>query len=210
VLLGIVVACALTQAWFVVHAPPDREFVGEFSLFNLLAGVSHRIAANLFIGTYASSLGQLATVLVGAAVAAFVAGSVYSAPRYRAELMVLLAFVVLLLLSATLRKRFDIWTFSSMESGDRYFFIPKVILLWMLGVTLATHKDVLFKYGALILMISTVLLNAPRFAFFPYHDFKWYAKCPEIRRGELIHLEINPDWKFRYRRGSMESYGPLR
>jgi len=122
-------------------------------------------------------------MLVGAAIAAFAAASVYSAQRHRTELTVLLAFVVLLLISATVRKRFDIWTFSSMESGDRYFFIPKVILLWVLGVIFSTHNIVWYKYAALVLMVSTILLNAPRFAFFPYRDFTWYEKCPEIRRG---------------------------
>jgi len=28
VLLAIVINCALTQGWFVAHAPPDREIVG--------------------------------------------------------------------------------------------------------------------------------------------------------------------------------------
>jgi hypothetical protein len=101
-------------------------------------------------------------------------------------------------------RRFEAKTDLSFE-----FFIPKVILLWVLGVVFWTQRSGWLKCPALALLLSSLLLNAPRFTFHPYHDFGWYAKCDAIRRGELVQLEINPEWKFTYRRGSMESFGPL-
>ena len=112
-------------------------------------------------------------------------------------------------MATTLRKRFDLWGFGDIRNGDRYFYIPKVILLWVVGIVFASERIQWVKWTALALMFCSVACNAPRFQFEPYTDFHWYAKCPDIRAGRQVEVMINPGWKFRYVRGSQESAGPI-
>lgn len=207
--LGLAILPAAVQMWFVAHAPPDPEFSGPFDGLNLVAEIAYRWVGNLFLGTLVGpAVGKIFTIIVAAGLLGFLINAAIRAKKYRYEALAMVAFCVVLLASTTLRKRFDLWGFGGLTDGDRYFFIPKILLLWITGIVFSMHAGWM-RWTAVALAVSSLALNVPRFRFPGYQDYHWYAACPAIRRGETITVTINPDWRFVYHRGSMESHGPL-
>jgi hypothetical protein len=209
-LAGVALALAGTQGWFIGHEAPDREFVGPFAALGLCANVCFRLPGNLFFGALLTgTTSKVIVIALGAGVLGFVGFAAFRSEQHRATLGSFLGFVVLLLTCTTLRKRFDLWGYGDIANGDRYFFIPKVVLLWTVGIVFATQRVRWIKWAAGTLMVSSLACNAPRFQFTPLKNFGWYERCPEIRAGHEIEITINPGWKFRYQRGSHASAGPI-
>jgi len=202
VLFIVIVAAASTQAWFIWQGPPDREFVGDFSALSLWANVSYRLPYTLFLGVAARpEFGRGAAIAAGSLIVLFIGVAATRDGPHRRELLVFLGFTALLLASTTLRKRFDLWHFPDLANGDRYFFIPKVLLLWVVVTLAATvAADRWIRWTAAGLLAAGFMLNAPRYRFQPYQDHAWYSLCPDIRAGKSVTVTINPDWTFSYQR----------
>ena len=147
--------------------------------------------------------------MLGLTTLGFIGFAAWRSERHRAALFWLGGFVLCLLATITVRKRFDLWGFGDLTNGDRYFFIPKVVLLWAAGIVFAAAQIRWVKWTAFALMVCSVATNAPRYKFATNADYGWYAKCAEIRAGGEVEVVINPGWKFKYRRGSPNSVGPL-
>jgi hypothetical protein len=74
--------------------------------------------------------------------------------------------------------------------GDRYFFIPKVLLLWLL--ILESYSPTRWKWLARGLC-ALALVTAPfRFRFEPYRDYNWPAWAAKIRAHQPVDVPINP------------------
>ena len=213
-----VAAAAATQTWFIGHAPADQEFSGPFSGFNLAANLAFRWPDNVFFGILLQpQAGKLVAILAGGAALAVILAAIWQtgrtgdaqARRLRSDLVWLFVFVVCLLASTTVRKRFDVWGFGDLHNGDRYFFIAKVVLLWIAIAACGSIAGSWLKWTVAALLICGLLANLPRFRFAPYHDFEWYKLCPAIRADQELMIRINPAWTFKYRRGSDDSVGPL-
>jgi len=108
-----------------------------------------------------------------------------------------------------MRKRLDLWMYGYSASGDRYLFIPKVALGWTLIVVAGASPRAWARGVAVTLLVASLILHLPCFRFAAQPDLGWYALCPKIRSGEAVLMEINPGWKFHYRRGTPDSHGPL-
>ncbi len=210
VLCGLALVLAATQAWFVWHDTPDREFTGPFILVGLFANVCFRLPCNLFFGALVTgAVSKTVVIALGLSILGFIGFAVWRTRPHRTTLLGFCGFLTLLLASTTLRKRFDLWGYGDLANGDRYFYIPKVVLLWMVGVVFATQHVRWIKWAACALLVSTLACNAPRFRFAPFTDYRWGSLCPDIRAGRQVEVRINPGWKFRYVRGSPDSFGPF-
>jgi len=77
---------------------------------------------------------------------------------------------------------------SSIANGDRYFFIPKVLLLWLLVVLLQKRPASLFAVLALIFFV-----NVPQFRFPGYAQPDWPAYAARMRAGENLTVPIAPE-----------------
>ena len=206
-ILFAVVAAASTQTWFIAHWPPVQEVTGEFSALSLWANVSYRFPYTLFLGIAARpEFGRGFAIAAGSLIVLSVGVAASRAQPHRRALLTLLGFTVLLLTFTTVRKRFDLWNFPDLADGDRYFFIPKVVLLWVVvtvASTLAVERWI--RWTAAGLLAAGVILNMPRYRFKAYEDHAWYSLCPDIRAGKTVTVTINPDWTFSYqRRGVFE------
>ncbi len=203
VFLGLALLLAGIQGWFVAHAGPDHEFSGPFSLFNLFATVSYRLPTNLFFGAWITgSTSQAVVIAIAAGLTAFLSFAIYKGGRFREENLKLFCFIVLLLAATTVRKRFDLWGWGDVENDDRYFFVPKVLLLGLTIVAFAAQTRSGIRLALLALLACSTLSNFPRLCFRPLPDTGWYALCPEIRAGHEVEVTINLGWKYKYRRDS--------
>lgn len=108
------------------------------------------------------------------------------------------AFLILLTVAALKRVRFDHFGPLAFDAADRYFILPKILLLWLLAssVDLKTTRG---KVAAATLA-AIALLSAPNFRFAPMPDLKWASYCDRIRTGEPVKVPINPDWAVEFPR----------
>ena len=115
--------------------------------------------------------------------------------RRRARLpggLPLLAAAVFVLAAIAYKERPDTWTLSELHNGDRYFFIPKIILLWLLAALALTSGHRL-RPALFALLALPLLANAPRFLLPPAPDQNWAASCALIARGEAVWVPILPE-----------------
>lgn len=104
----------------------------------------------------------------------------------------LLLIASLLVLSATGYKvRPDTWTLSELVNGDRYFFISKIILLWLVAALALTSASRL-RLLLFTLLLLPLAANLPRFIFPPAPDQNWAASCALIARGQPVWVPILP------------------
>ncbi|HNC23230.1 MAG TPA: hypothetical protein PLU52_03420 [Opitutaceae bacterium] len=116
----------------------------------------------------------------------------------RAQRLTLALAFVLIAGACIYRLRPDTWTFVELENGDSYFYVPRLLLAWlviMAGVT-ATGVTAWVLRGAGLL---AVLLNLGGFVKETPPDYHWLEQCGAIRRGEPADLAILPQgWILHY------------
>ncbi|MBL9202744.1 MAG: hypothetical protein JNL39_19680 [Opitutaceae bacterium] len=109
------------------------------------------------------------------------------------------AIVFALLLTAGLsRARTDLWSAADMANGDRYFFLPRVLLLWLLvAECFAPERAVAWLARGLGVLGLT--LNAPHCMLPAPPDYRWAEHCDPIRRGVRADIKTLPEgWWIEY------------
>ena len=76
-------------------------------------------------------------------------------------------------------------------NGDRYFFIPKILLVWLVSALVLTAGPRL-RPALSTLLVLPLVANAPRFFFPPAPDQNWAASCALIARGQPVWVPILP------------------
>jgi hypothetical protein len=153
------------------------------------AVIGRRVVGTLFFG----QISLPAFVFAALAVTTFGAVS-FALWRRRETLpggLLLLAASLLVLAATGYKVRPDTWTLSELINGDRYFFISKIILLW-LGATLALGSAPRLRLGLFTPLLLPLAANLPRFIFPPTPDQNWAASCAFIARGKPIWDPILP------------------
>lgn len=105
--------------------------------------------------------------------------------------LLLLAASLLVLAATGYKVRPDTWTLAELVNGDRYFFISKIILLWLVAALALTSAPRL-RLGLFTLLLLPLAANLPRFIFPPAPDQNWAASCALIARGEPVWVPILP------------------
>lgn len=197
----VIAAAAAVQLWFALHEQRELDTTSPFRGYNLLAVISYRLAASLFFGVgFKAVWGPGATVAAGVLVAGLLGYGIWRLDGGRWRIAGLFIFVALLLIPTEIRVRLDQWTMGDIDNGDRYWVIPKIVVLWSMGIVAARSGVRWLRWTAVGLIVTGVVLNLPRFHFAPYRDYHWYALCPAIRRGEDVQVTINPEGTFGYSR----------
>lgn len=189
VLLGTALACAAAHIPSLLARVPDVTTT-PWAAFHHAAIIGRRVVVTLFFGTT-----PLPEILCATLAVATFAGLAFILWRRRTTLpsaLVLFVFALLVLAATGYKERPDTWTLSELTNGDRYFFIPKIILLWLLAALALTAgprlRPVLFA-----LLILPFITNAPRFLFPPALDQHWRASCELISRGQPVRVPILPE-----------------
>jgi hypothetical protein len=90
------------------------------------------------------------------------------------------------------RLRADTWEDDNLVNGDRYFYISRVLLVWLLLLEWdATPRTV--AWTARTLCVVGIALHVPHFILPPLTDYKWAAQCGAIRRGEPAKIYTPPE-----------------
>jgi hypothetical protein len=192
-LAAAVIASAIVQGWFLLGAPPLGDALpgARFLPQVVLPAVGRRVGGSLLVGALMSAdtdlyVGTLvgAGTLLGVAYLAFTAG-----PRRLERALLGLAFLVLLCAAVyRLRHKFDEAFIPG--SASRYFYIPQLIVMWLL-LAAAELKG---RAGRLApaLLAWAVLVNAPRYRERALVDMHWSRYESSIREGRPVIVPVNP------------------
>jgi hypothetical protein len=128
--------------------------------------------------------------------------------QYRRRRIAILFFLFLTTGAAVERIRPDLWgNWGMIINGDRYFYIPRVMFLWIVFVSV----DCTGWSGRLAVLLiacgALYFLLFPKYSQRPY--FPWDKYCGNIRSGKEVEIEVSPGWKFTLpARGEPEERGP--
>jgi len=188
VLLGVAVACTLAQLPSLLNRPPS-EIEQPFAPIHFAAVVSNRAIATMFVGNH--SWGETVHLLILVGMAALLVAGLRLRRLGPAGGNVLLASALATLLATGFKARFDTWDLSILTNGDRYFYVAKVILLWILGA-FALRTAGLPRLLLLVLLLAPLVSNGRRFIYAPAEDFRWREAARQIEAGKNVEVPILP------------------
>jgi hypothetical protein len=206
-ILAVVLVTAIVQGWEIyLNAPvlvPDGPG-GPIRYLNLAAVLSARIPLGL-LGAQGWAYGVGRAFVTGAGIlgACAIAAMALARGRYRKERICLVLFIIVLVALSTAKVRTDTWDFREMVQGDRYFFIPRVLLLWI-AVCWFCRKPREAPSLALAIaaagmccvsIIPYVEVRDPRIRHVERPYFPWAAYGEPLRKGEAVEVEVSPGWK---------------
>ena len=86
------------------------------------------------------------------------------------------------------RIRPDTWPYPDLVNGDSYFFIPRILLLWLLIWEFDARPRRHVAFAARALCVIGLVLELPHHALPAPRDFHWASLCDPIRRGEPARI----------------------
>jgi hypothetical protein len=192
--LGVILACAAVQGSHVLRAGATLYGAAEpFRPFMGLSITGSRLVTWTFFGPAAVRAAPVwvHAVFGAGAIAALLVWSLRADPR-RSLRAVLAAAFVLVTVACAYRLRADLWADDNLVNGDRYFYISRVLLAWLLILEWdATPRAVAWTARALCL--AGIAFHVPHFVIPALPDYKWAAQCEPIRRGEATKLYLLPE-----------------
>jgi hypothetical protein len=109
------------------------------------------------------------------------------------------AAFLLILAVGVYRTRPDVWAADNLDYGDRYYYIPRVLLGWLLILQFhATPRAI--AWGARALCLTIALVHLPDYILPAPPNYYWKQHCEPIRRGEPANIFTLPEgWWIEYR-----------
>lgn len=198
--LGVVFLCAALQAWYVVRTGPRFEFQSEpVNLWTNLVILSRRLIVWPAVGTDAA-LGWPPAVIAalgGTFMALLIGWALRPHPRRVMRAQIVAAFL-LITLAAVYRTRPDTWAADNLDYGDRYFYIPRVLLAWLLIWEFdATPRAV--ANTARVFCLLVFLMHLREYTVRAPVNYNWAAHVEPIRQGVRADLPTLPEgWMLEY------------
>jgi hypothetical protein len=128
--------------------------------------------------------------LVGLACLGWMLWLAATTPTRRDHRWFMLAAALLVLAGVFYKFRGDLGQIRDIGNGDRYFYLPKVVLLWSLVCELKLAGWRRWTNGALLAL--SLLASATSFRSPDYVDYHWPEHAARIRAGEPVTVPINP------------------
>jgi len=207
VIFSAVALAALVQGTAILNSPRASPggIQAPFDAANLAAILSARIPLEL-VGAHgwAFRVGRSAVLLAGAAAWAAVAWSAFSGGKFRAQRIALFLFCILLCVLSATRTRDDAWDFRESMNGERYFYLPRVIILWIAALCLCRASTgwriaaVAATAGVFCAGYKVPYLAGPSYrdAAVQRPEVPWDRYCQQLRAGEEVTVRVSPGWRF--------------
>jgi hypothetical protein len=195
-------ACAAVQAWWLWRAGTglNLQSGGEpFRPLMFASIIGSRLVTWQLFGPRAVQSWPLWThAAIGLAVIVPLLIWALRGDARRPWRVVIVAAFCLVTFASVYRVRADTWARDDLVNGDRYFYIPRVLLAWLLVWELnASQRGVAWlARGACAVGI---LMHAPRFTLPAPPDYHWAQHCDPIRRGVPANIYTLPEgWWIEY------------
>jgi hypothetical protein len=200
-LAALVMGCAVIQGSLVAlhlegkladEGPAVMGAVGDVAAEKLLAVPGMRVGGSLLAGSRVPPDYPLPIeIALGIGVLAVLAFLALLRGPARTERVWLAAAFLLVLGSTLYRCRFVLPDLCHAVYGARYFYLPQLIVLWLL-IDLALERRRWLSPGAAVLLLWMLVVNVPRLREPGLQDFRWGDYAPRIRAGEAVEIPTNP------------------
>lgn len=199
-LLGCVVLGAAIQAWFVATTGPRFEFQDTpLRLAPIAEVLARRLVIWPALGReLAYSLPSSVVTLVGCTFLGLLLGWSLRPPQHRSWRGPVVGAFILITLAGVYRTRPDTWAGDNIDIADRYFYIPRVLLAWLLIGEFATRPRWVANTARVFCLVVVVVhlrdytLRAPR-------DYDWASHVAPIRQGVPARIPTLPEgWTLEY------------
>lgn len=190
ILLGIAVLCSVIQAPSLLNRPRSEDDDQPVQIANGIEVASRR----LILSTYAGKLetGRAGAVALSLGAICLLAVALRRRRRELPGAGMLALAGVLVLGAVTYKARLDTLDFGDLFNGDRYYFVPKVQLCWLVGAVALADRGAIRWIAALCTVLPWVV-NAPRAIYPAGADKHWPEAAARIEAGEWTHVDILPD-----------------
>jgi hypothetical protein len=190
--------CAGVQGWFVIRTGPHFEFP-PFAPVQFFAIVGQHLLIWPVVGDrLAAHVPAVVAGLMGfLPVVAFLAWTLRPHPRRTVRAPVVFALVFIFAATAY-RGRFDTWNLDNLFFGERYFYVPRVLLAWLVVWEFDTVPHVIaWAARAVVLAAALVHLNGYELPAPP--NYHWADHCDPVRRGVPANIPTLPEgWTLEY------------
>ena len=183
-LCGICLTAAAVQGAAMLLASPGTT-PGHSAPFAMALVITDRTIGQLMHGSLTHTVFQSALVLLGVVVV--VAGVLN---RKQSWPLSLLLYAVLILAATWMKFRHqDPDLMKPFNNGDRYFFVPRLIIIWiMIDVLLCMRWISIFA----ALSLLTITWNVHHWKKPALPLLEWRSQAWKIDRGEPVRIVINP------------------
>lgn len=202
----VVVATAAAQGWQLWFHPVARDCpAGAFRPAGLLAVLSAHIPLAFFGAQgWEHAASETVVCLLGLVGFAAIGATLLIRDRRRSQRIQLAAFAAIFVLCTSAKIRLDLWDYREVVNADRYFYIPKVIVLWLGASCLWRLRPAAVVVASLaaasLLAVDTSIpfVEGPLYVASheerPYYDWKPYVG--PIRKGQEVVIRTSPGWQF--------------
>jgi hypothetical protein len=197
--LLIATACAITQGVFVLKTGPHFDYP-PFNPARFAHIMGQHLAVWPLIGSrWTISLPASVVAIAGAVLTLGLIAFALRPSPLRAVRGVLVAAFLLIVASVIYRGRTDTWNPQDLFFGERYFFIPRLLLFWLLILEFYdAHK--LARWIARGLALAIALVHLKGYSLPPMPDYHWAENCDPIRQGVPANIPTLPTgWSMEYR-----------
>lgn len=160
----------------------------------LFSALGFRTWGQLFSGFYLNGLDTyLFWITVGVAATVFV---VNLAVRQRNEPVLMLTVTWLALVAVVaLKFRNDPGLISTPDNGDRYFYVPHVLMLWSLLLLMKEPLKRFQRWGLAAAVVASLLLGHSFFVDAKLDVASWKEQLDPVRKRQSFQIHIAPgDW----------------
>lgn len=120
-------------------------------------------------------------------------------PAKRELRLVLLLSGGLIICAAIYKFRFELNLLQSVHNGDRYFYIPKLLLLWFFIFELGSPETWRRRLSGIFLSVC-LIASISGYRAKPMVDYHWQNYMADIRAGREVVVPINPPgWNIHFK-----------
>ena len=190
-LTAVIFASASLQCVALFHAAEPPPTASD-SLFEIIRIFGYRVWASLLLpAALAGSIPAPALVGLGLLATAALAFAGLRPPAGRSTRLILWGGFAAVFAGAIYKLRGVLWVLDYLGNGDRYFFLPKVLILWLL--ILEWNRPTPWRWIARGACALALLASLAAFRFTPFHNYDWPFWAAKIRANEPVVVPINPE-----------------
>lgn len=205
-LLGILAATSLVQLWEIhlqSSVPRPEDAIGALHPFNLFAVTLVRVPlAVLGSHSWVPFVSRPFAAIVGTLFALALTYLVFRKDEQRKVRVVLMLIALALCALAVARVRDDRWNYRENAIGDRYFYIEKVLVLWIVATSFCTGQSRAGNWVVTGLLVASFCISlAPYYEYPPFKDrhqerpfYPWDPYCGALRDGLSVQIRFSPGW----------------
>ncbi len=198
--LAVTGAAAATQVLLLLQTPLDiNAEAAPFRPLMALSVIGSRLVTWPFFGPEAVRAAPpwvhaaAGTLFLGALAAWALRPDALRPMRLR-----LVAALGIVTAACAFRARADVWAEDTLVNGDRYYYIPRVLVAWLVVLEWQA-RPALVAWTARTLLAAGLLLHLPHFRLPAPPDYRWAEHCDAIRRGVPANLFTLPEgWWIEY------------